>query len=226
MTTISTAEAPHEADGDKILFVVWDNSGVNAEALLRAINEVTLNGEPVAHLGVASHKSSDTDSGYEPLMLVGGSDGLVIRELRVSSYGTLLVGGAGTPGTGDGNVITVQGDPLGVPIPTSDSEAPTTFPSFSGIDITSETTLWTPTSGKKFCLKGFVVTQTVATGDITLRDGTGGSTILVIPATPVGQSLYVPLGAKGILSVTTNNPVTAQGASTETISGFLIGTEE
>lgn len=226
MTTVSTAEAPHEADGDKILFVVWDNSGVNAEALLRAINKITQNGEPLAHLAVATHKNTDVDGGYEPLVLVGGSDGSNIRELRVDSSSSLVVTGAGTPGSGDGNAFTVQGDPAGTPVPISDSEAPTTFPSFSVVDITSETTLWTPASGKKFRLKGFVITQTVATGDITLRDGTGGSTILVVPATPLGQSLYVPLGAKGILSSTLNNPVTAQGASTETISGFLIGTEE
>jgi hypothetical protein len=98
------------------------------------------------------------------------------------------------------------------------------FKSVAATVITNETTVWTPTSGKKFCLLGFVITQGVATGNITLRDNTAGATILTIPATPVGQPLPVPLGA-GIISAAANNVLTAQGVSTETISGFFYGIE-
>ena len=44
--------APQEGGGDKILFVVYDASGTNAAALLRAYKKATLNTEPVAELGV------------------------------------------------------------------------------------------------------------------------------------------------------------------------------
>jgi hypothetical protein len=101
------------------------------------------------------------------------------------------------------------------------------FKSFSGSVITSETAIWTPTSGKKFRIMGFVVTQTVAAGDITVRDGTGLATILTIPSTPTGQPLAFPLGGgNGILSGAINRVLTMQGVSTEAISGFVYGTEE
>jgi hypothetical protein len=98
------------------------------------------------------------------------------------------------------------------------------FKSVAGQVITSETTVWTPTSGKKFKLMGYVITQGVATGNITLKDNTAGTTILTIPATPVGQPLAVSLGA-GITSATANNVLTATGVSTETISGYFYGVE-
>jgi hypothetical protein len=102
---------------------------------------------------------------------------------------------------------------------------PNVFKSFSAVDISYETTIWAPASGMRFRLMGFVITQGTVTGDITLRDNTYGSTILVIPATPVGQPLYVPLG-NGILAAVGDNVLTAEGVSTEVISGFVFGTEE
>lgn len=102
---------------------------------------------------------------------------------------------------------------------------PKVFKPLSAVVITTETTIWTPASGKKFRLMGFVITQGVATGDVTLKDNTGGTTILVIPATPTGQPLPFGMG-NGILSAAVNNVLTATGASTETISGFVYGTEE
>jgi hypothetical protein len=102
--------------------------------------------------------------------------------------------------------------------------SPTVFKSFSGTVITSETTIWTPTSGKKFVLMGFVITQGVATGNITVKDNTAGTTILTIPATPVGQPLSFSLGS-GITSAAANNLLTFTGVSTETVSGFVYGKE-
>ena len=98
------------------------------------------------------------------------------------------------------------------------------FKPFAATTITNETTIWDPTAGKKFQLLGFVITQSVATGDVTLRDGTAGTTILVIPANTVGVALAVPLGA-GLTSATADNVLTAQGASTEKIAGFVYGRE-
>ena len=111
-----------------------------------------------------------------------------------------------------------------IPVNSTDVLAPNVFKSFSGLAITAEATLWTPTGGKKFVLMGFVITQGTLTGDLTLTDGTGGSTILVVPATPVGQPLAVPLGA-GITSGAANRLLRAIGVATETISGFVYGQE-
>jgi hypothetical protein len=120
---------------------------------------------------------------------------------------------------------TVQLVALGSAGATALMRTPDTFKSLAAVDVSSETTIWTPTSGKKFRLMGFVITQGVATGDVTLNDNTGGTTILVIPATPTGQPLVVALG-NGILSSTINHVLTATGVSTETLSGFVYGTEE
>lgn len=102
--------------------------------------------------------------------------------------------------------------------------APNVFKPFAATTITNETTVWTPASGKKFNLMGCVLTQSVATGDVTLRDGTAGTTIMVIPANTVGQAVPFSFG-NGIPSATANNVLTAQGASTEKIAGYLFGTE-
>lgn len=102
---------------------------------------------------------------------------------------------------------------------------PRVFTPILAVTITNETTVWTPASGKKFRLMGFVITQTVVAGNITVRDGTAGSTILVIPSTPTGQPLSFPMG-NGILSSNSNNVLTMQGSTGEVVSGFVYGTEE
>lgn len=99
------------------------------------------------------------------------------------------------------------------------------FKSVNALVITTEQTVWTPASGKRIRLQGFVITQGVATGAITLRDGTAGSTILIIPQHTVGAALEADLD-NGILLSAADRVLTAQGASTETITGYFFGTEE
>jgi hypothetical protein len=106
------------------------------------------------------------------------------------------------------------------------ARTPDVFVPFSALDVSSEADVWVPTSGKRFRLMGFVITQGTLTGDVTLKDGTGLATILTVPATPVGQPLTVNLGSTGILSGAVNRHLTATGVSTETISGFVWGVEE
>lgn len=102
---------------------------------------------------------------------------------------------------------------------------PDTFKNVSAVVITTEQTVWTPASGKKFRLQGYCLAQGVVTGAITLKDNTAGTTILVIPPNTAGVAVHVPLG-NGILSAAANNVLTAIGASTETITGFFYGSEE
>ena len=103
---------------------------------------------------------------------------------------------------------------------------PTTFVPLSAVDISSEATVWTPAGGKKFRLLGYVITQGTLTGDVILRDDTAGTTILVIPAQTVGIAQVSPPLGDGILSATADHVLTAEGESTETISGYLFGVEE
>lgn len=103
---------------------------------------------------------------------------------------------------------------------------PTVFKTLNAVVVTSETTIWTPAAGKKFRLMGFYLAQGVATGAITLRDNTAGTTILIVPQNTVGVASASPPLGNGILSAAANNVLTAQGASTETLTGFVFGTEE
>ena len=89
-----------------------------------------------------------------------------------------------------------------------------------------EVTLWTPASGKKFRLMGFLISQGVITGAVTLRDNTAGATILVIPPGTAGAVISGNGMGNGILSASANNVLTAQGVATETLSGYVFGTEE
>lgn len=103
---------------------------------------------------------------------------------------------------------------------------PLVFKTLSAVVITSETTIWTPASGKKFRLMGFMLAQGVATGAVTLKDNTAGTTIFIIPAHTVGVIIPCPNLGNGILSAAANNVLTATGVSTETLTGVVFGTEE
>lgn len=103
---------------------------------------------------------------------------------------------------------------------------PIVFKNLSAVLITAESTVWTPAAGKKFRLMGYCLAQGVVTGAITLKDNTAGTTILIIPQNTIGVAICSPVMWNGILSATTNNVLTATGTATETITGFLFGTEE
>ena len=137
------------------------------------------------------------------------------------------VGGYAPTGAADGSADTsVQIVTLGSSGALGLARTPDVFVPFSGLDITSEADVWVPTSGKRFRLMGFVITQGTLAGDVTLKDGTGLATIFTVPATLVGQPLYIPFGATGILSGAADRHLTATGTATETISGTVWGTEE
>jgi hypothetical protein len=102
---------------------------------------------------------------------------------------------------------------------------PKVFKTISAVTITNETTVWTPAAGKKFRLMGFALSAGTAAGNITVRDGSAGSTVLIIPKMPADTPLTANFG-NGILSAAVNNVLTVQGASTETLSGTIWGTEE
>lgn len=103
---------------------------------------------------------------------------------------------------------------------------PLIFKSLSAVLITAETTIWTPAAGKKFRLMGYCLAQGVVTGAVTLKDNTAGATIMIIPPNTIGVAFCSNPMGNGILSATVNNLLTATGASTETITGYVFGTEE
>jgi hypothetical protein len=158
--------------------------------------------DKTANTAVETHADGDTFASDPIEIVVAGVEaGGTTKALAVGSDGTLQAA-----------------DP--------NQRQPAVFMSFSALSIASEADVWVPATGKKFRLLGFVITQNTAAGDIALKDGTAGTTILTVPATPIGQPLPFSLGGIGILSAAANNHLTATGVATETISGFVYGTEE
>lgn len=89
---------------------------------------------------------------------------------------------------------------------------------------TAETTIWTPASGKKFRLMGFILTCGAAS-TLTFKDGTGLTTIFAArgatdtPISPTG------LG-NGILSGAADRLLTVTRGTSCTLDGVVFGTEE
>lgn len=89
---------------------------------------------------------------------------------------------------------------------------------------TAETTIWTPTSGKKFNLMGMVLTCGAAS-TLTFKDNTSGTTIFVARGT-TDQPIVVPQMSNGILSAAANNVLTVTRGTSCTLDGVVFGTEE
>ncbi len=90
--------------------------------------------------------------------------------------------------------------------------------------IASETTLWTPTSGKKFRLLGGLLSCTGAAANITLKDGVSGSTIFTLPNVILSTPFQFSIPG-GITSGTANNPLRALGTTLQVLNGTIWGKE-
>lgn len=98
------------------------------------------------------------------------------------------------------------------------------FKFVDALAITGEATVWTPAAGKKFRVLGYHLSASVA-GNVLIKDGSSGSTILVIPSGAGGAGVHVTLG-NGLLSATADNLLRAIGPATATLSGVVYGVEE
>lgn len=99
----------------------------------------------------------------------------------------------------------------------------------SAVSVAAEVTIWTPAAGKKFRLLGYCLTSGTVGGTVTLKDNTAGATLPInCPFGAAAQTLIVvpPALGLGFLSAAAGNVLTATGAATQTLSGFLVGTEE
>lgn len=97
---------------------------------------------------------------------------------------------------------------------------------FKTVDLgagTTETTIWTPATGKRFRLLGFVLTCGAAS-KLTFKDNTAGTTIFVAEVA-AGVPLVVNLG-NGILSAAANNVLTVTRGTSGTLVGVVWGVEE
>jgi len=89
---------------------------------------------------------------------------------------------------------------------------------------TAETTVYTPTSGKKFRLLRGVLT-TSAQSILTWKDNTAGTTIFTLELA-ANTPFTFNFGTLGILSAAANNLLTVTRATSATLTGWLGFTEE
>jgi hypothetical protein len=105
--------------------------------------------------------------------------------------------------------------------------SPSVFKTLNAVAVASETTIWTPSTGRKFRLMGGCLTGGVATGNVVLKDNTAGASLpIVLPFGIIGQNITFVVGGNGYVSTTAGNVLTATGALTQTLSGWIYGTEE
>jgi hypothetical protein len=111
----------------------------------------------------------------------------------------------------------------------SRNRSPGKFVSLNAVSVAAETTIWTPAAGRKFRLMGYNLTALGAAGNVVLKDNTAGASLpIVLPFGAIGANLssqYPGMG-NGIVSATANNVLTATGAASQTLSGYVFGTEE
>ncbi len=106
------------------------------------------------------------------------------------------------------------------------TRTPTVFKTVSLSAGTTETTIWTPASGKKFRLMGFILTPGAAT-TLTFKDNTSGTTIFVTRGT-TDTPIVIPAGAlgNGIRSGAADRVLTVTRGTSATLDGVVFGTEE
>jgi hypothetical protein len=108
----------------------------------------------------------------------------------------------------------------------SRARTPNKFININAVSVAAETTIWTPASGKRFRLMGYVLESGTIGGNVILKDNTAGTAILTIPFGAANGVIVSPPQGNGILSVAANNVLTATGTATQTLSGYVFGTEE
>jgi hypothetical protein len=128
-------------------------------------------------------------------------------------------GAVGTIDTGNNYPVVWNGQIL------TRARSPGKFINVNGLSIATETTVWTPASGRRFRLMGYNLTGTGAQ-NIVLKDNTAGTTIMVIPGVTAGQLNFCPSIGNGIISAAPNNVLTANAGGANAISGYFFGTEE
>jgi hypothetical protein len=106
------------------------------------------------------------------------------------------------------------------------ARTPIVFVPLNAVSIAAEVAIWTPAVGKKFRLMGYVLESGTIGGNVLLKDGTGGTTIHIVPFGAANGVITTPPMGNGQLSTAVNNALTATGTATQTLSGTLFGTEE
>jgi len=90
---------------------------------------------------------------------------------------------------------------------------------------TTETTIWTPASGKKFRIMGMILTASAAT-TLTFKDNTSGTTIFTLRLGTDAPVVIPPsVFGNGILSGAADRVLTVTRGTAATLDGVIVGQE-
>lgn len=98
-----------EGNGDKMLPLVWDDSGTNQPAMFKAIYQHDLNGEDAAHMGIATHEDGDTWAAGGPVVLMAGEDGTNVVSLAANATGQIVTAHPAYTFGGNGHIEVASG---------------------------------------------------------------------------------------------------------------------
>lgn len=93
---MALANPPTTPNGSKVFAGHYDNTGANAQAVIRAIKTVTVNSEVMAHLGIATHAEDANWAAGDPIVVIGGVEGTDIVPLPIETVAA-AIGTKGLP---------------------------------------------------------------------------------------------------------------------------------
>lgn len=95
---------PTSANGSKLFAVTYDVAGTNTAAPAKSIKQTTVNAEVFGHMGVGTHKDTDTYASADPVVLIAAINGTDIVPVVCNASGHVSVNDGGNSLTVDGTV--------------------------------------------------------------------------------------------------------------------------
>jgi hypothetical protein len=95
---------PTSGNGSKLFAVTYDATGTNTAAAAKSVKQTTVNSEVLGHMGVGTHKDTDTFASGDAVVLAAGINGTDIVPLAVNTDGEVGIHDGGNSITVDGTV--------------------------------------------------------------------------------------------------------------------------
>lgn len=95
---------PTSANGSKLFAATYDVAGTNTAGAAKSVKQTTVNTEVLTHLGVGTHKDTDTYASADPVVLIAGINSTDIVPLVCNASGHISINDGSNSITVDGTV--------------------------------------------------------------------------------------------------------------------------
>lgn len=95
---------PTSPNASKLFASVYDVSGTNTAAPAKSVKQTTVNSEVLGHMGVGTHKDTDTYATGDAVVLAAGINGTDILPVAVNADGEIGIHDGGNSITVDGTI--------------------------------------------------------------------------------------------------------------------------